>query len=168
MSTRQIADIARLPTQFGGVAVRPDEIIHFAQGIMPFTEAKRFVLVRHEDIAPLAWLVAVDEPVPAFVVGRPEDLLGSGVMELTREEVAQVHLVNPEDCLMLLIVVVGRYPTESTVNLLAPLLINPLLGLGKQIICDDDIELACCPLGIGAIAAQLPAEVGREKIPAYG
>ncbi len=166
MSTRQIADIARLPTQFGGMAVRPDEIIHFDQGIMPFTEAKRFVLVRHEDIAPFAWLVAVDESELAFVVGRPEDLLGSGVMELTPEEVAQVHLVNPEDCLTLLIVVVGQYPTESTVNLLAPLLINPLLGLGKQIVCAGDIEMCCCPLGIGAIAAQLSPEVGRAKVPA--
>jgi len=64
----ELAEAELITTRLGEVVVRPQEIIHFPAGILPFTAVKRFVLISRSDQAPFVWLVAADEPELAFVV----------------------------------------------------------------------------------------------------
>ncbi len=140
----QTAYIEPIATRLGEIWVAPEDIIQFPEGIPAFTEAKRFVVVTQPEIAPFGWLLAVDEPDLAFVVVRPADVLLP--LGLNAEELAQVELTNVEEALVLAIIVVGHSPEETTANLLAPVIINLWLQIGKQIIRNDNIELAWWPL----------------------
>lgn len=130
--------------KYGGA---PEDIIEFPEGIPAFIEAKQFVVVTQPEIAPFGWLLAVDEPDLAFVVVRPADVLL--LLELNVEQLAEVELTDVQEALVLAIIVVGHSPEETTVDLLDPVVINPEVGIDKQIIRDANMELACWPLGQG-------------------
>ena len=156
MITKEPAYMEQVDTRIGRVIVHSEDIIHFPQGILPFTAAHRFVLIAKSDEAPFAWLVALDERELAFVVVRPEDVLAP--LELSAEQLAEVELTEVDAALVLTIVVIGDDPAETTMNLLAPLIVNPQLQIGKQIIQQGDMELARYPLG------QQITDLGQESV----
>lgn len=164
MSTKQLAYIEQIATRLGEMVVQPEDIIEFPAGIFPFTEVKRFMLVAEPDVAPFIWLVAVDEPELAFVVVRPEDVIGS--FELDVQQVDELELAEYDDALVLALVVVGADPADTTVNLLAPLVINPHLQIGRQIILEDDIEMARYPWGLQLTDLSQSTVAGWQQKPA--
>jgi flagellar assembly factor FliW len=132
-------------TRFGDISIADEQVICFAEGIAPFA-AQRYTLLTREGEEPFAWLQCLDEPGLAFIVTPIEvvsddaepfgDWAGRGSLGLDATE-------SP---LALCLVTLGESAESSTVNLLAPLVINPHTGLGRQVILGGEMGLLRAPL----------------------
>jgi flagellar assembly factor FliW len=121
----------------GPVTVPENQVITFPGGLPGFPQERRYALVNGNLGAAYYILQGVDNPEVAFVVTDPTGLVpeyhpknGNGVLQ-------ELEADNPEDLRVLVTLTIppGR-PEEMTANLMSPLLINPLQGLGKQVVIE--------------------------------
>ncbi len=136
----------KIPTQcFGEIEVEEHQMLHLPGGIVPFPE-EEYVLVTRAGEAPFAWLQCLQRPDLAFVVISPEAVCGPPALPIAPEIKQELELDDGEQALVLCLVVVGEQPEQSTVNLLAPLVINPRTGHGIQLILNGDMSLIRVPV----------------------
>ena len=119
---------------FGVIVIEEEKVLSFPQGLFGFADAQRFCLIHKPEALPFHWLQSVDRPELCWVVlpllfVRPDYRLA-----LTAADRAGVNLGAQEDPLLLTVVVVADDPAQTTVNLLAPLVINEREQTGTQII----------------------------------
>jgi flagellar assembly factor FliW len=122
---------------FGRITVPENRIITFPSGLAGFPAETRYALFNDYLQSPFYCLQCVDNPSLAFLVVDPTSLVpdyrpknGSGAL-------TELNAQSPEDLQVLVTLTIppGR-PQEMTANLMSPLLINPKLGLGKQVVID--------------------------------
>lgn len=124
--------IALHSERFGDYAVPAERVYSFAEGLIGFREARRFVLLEPDRATSLfRCLVCVDSPELGFVVCDPTTLWPDYVTDLP-----PLVGTSAEDLSVLAIVTVPRNPREVTVNLMAPLLIDSRARTGRQLVLD--------------------------------
>lgn len=119
--------------RFGRIETEEDQIFHFA-GLPGFAEAKRFVLVRHDRESPFEWMICVDDPELGFVVTDPRQFFPTypdGESPELHRAVGQ----KPESPIDLLAIVQLR-EGEPTLNLMAPVVLDPETHRGAQVILE--------------------------------
>ncbi len=121
----------------GRVTVPADQIITFASGLPGFPEARRFALIKDQLKPPFYCLQCVENPALAFVVTDPAALVPeyrprNGINTLKE---LQASSLADLQALVTLTIPSGQ-PGEMTANLMSPLLINPVQGLGKQVVIE--------------------------------
>lgn len=121
----------------GLVTVAEDQVITFAAGLPGFPDAHRFALIKHHLEPPFYCLQCVDNPSLAFVVTDPTALVPDYRPKNGSRTLEELRANSPEDlqALVTLTIPPGR-PREITANLMSPLLINPEMGLGKQVVIE--------------------------------
>lgn len=120
------------------------QIIDFPAGIPGFEQCRRFILIAPPELAPLACLRAIDPPEASFLVIDPRIVTAD--YDLTLREFERVRLgVSDEPLLWLALVTVTG--DAATVNLRAPVVVNPRRMLGCQFIRDDHEYPVSHPLG---------------------
>lgn len=119
---------------FGEIEILDDRIIHIEEGIIGFKDIKEYVLLNAGEGSPFMWLQAVREPDLAFIVIPPSSFCPDYKLEVTKEDLNSIGLENPDDAVILSIVVVPEDPSRMTANLLAPVVVNPKTWQGKQMI----------------------------------
>ncbi len=113
---------------FGRIPAAAEAEFEFPRGLPGFEERRRFVPLRFEQSDPLIFLQSMEDPdlcfltVPVLVVDRnyrlaaePEDLESIGLPPEPQPSIG-------EDVLCL--AVISAHPEASTVNLLAPVVVN--------------------------------------------
>lgn len=124
-------------TRFGLLEVADDRIIHFPLGLLGFETLQRFVLLDSDEVDPLRWLQAVDEPGLAFLVVEPRLFFSDYKVRLTSDDRKVLELGADDEPAMLCLVVIPDDPSEMTANLMGPLMMNPDKRLGKQVVLHD-------------------------------
>jgi flagellar assembly factor FliW len=129
----------------GGTAVPTGRlVIDFPSGIPGFESCRRFVVIASPELAPLACLRALDPPEASFLAIDPRII--DPEYDLTLREFERVRLgAGDEPLLWLALVTVAG--DSATVNLRAPVVINPRRMLGCQFIRDDRDYSVSHPLG---------------------
>jgi flagellar assembly factor FliW len=121
----------------GRVTVAADHIITFPSGLPGFPEAHRFALVNDLLEPPFACLQCVDNPALAFVVTDPAALVPEYHPRNGLNNLKELQAIGPEDVQVLVTLTVSPgQPRRITANLMSPFLINPVQGLGKQVIVE--------------------------------
>jgi len=117
--------------------LKPENIFTFPEGIPGFEKVKRFVILTHPEEAPFARLTAVDFDL-CFIVVIPWVIFPEYKPDIDDEDLKKIGSPLPEQLLILCIVNIPQgKPQESTMNLVAPLIINVKKGLGKQVIINN-------------------------------
>lgn len=119
---------------FGKKEINESKIITFSEGLPGFEERTKFVLLEHSSAEPIYWLQSIEDEKLAFATIIPQDFYSDYTIDLNSYDVAVLDLKSPEEALVLAILVVPADPTQMTVNLQAPLVINKNKHLGKQVI----------------------------------
>ena len=114
-----------------------EDVITFEDGIPGFENNKKFVIIRNENYAPFEWLVCVDGTKLRFAMLNPMVAYPEYSPNISRAQVDGLNLQNAEDILMYSFVTVSANPTESTLNLMAPIIINTKGKVGRQIILEN-------------------------------
>jgi flagellar assembly factor FliW len=121
----------------GRVRVPENHLITFPSGLAGFPAERRYALLIDHLISPFYCLHCVDNPSVAFLVVDPTTLVPDYSPKNGAGTLKELDAQSPEDLQVLVTLTIpsGR-PQEMTANLMSPLLINPKLGLGKQVVID--------------------------------
>ena len=128
-----------IETKFlGDVEIKESEILTFEQGVLGFPENKKFILLALDSDLPLAFLQSTEQQEIGFVVAFPYAFKKDYGFDLSEEDKEQLQIEKEEDVLAYSIVTLKENFEDSTLNLLAPVVINNRTKLGKQIVLQDN------------------------------
>ncbi|MCB0325301.1 MAG: flagellar assembly protein FliW [Bdellovibrionales bacterium] len=121
-------------TRFGELEVRGSSVITVINGVIGFPQSTRYTLLEYNP--PFSWLQSVEHPELAFVVVNGAEF-GDGYRFPVPFGDRDMELGENDDLAIVNLVSVRPDPTQTTVNLKAPLLVNLRNMKGKQIVLDD-------------------------------
>jgi flagellar assembly factor FliW len=110
------------------------EIITFAEGLIGLPQMRRAVLIAMNEFEPFCWLASIENDNTRFIVVNPREIF----------EGYEPFLFNPPaKPLTLTIVKISSDWTRTTVNLRAPIVIDPETKRGAQhILTESDYQFA--------------------------
>ena len=114
-------------------SVQQQHVITFPGGMPGFEACRSFVLMSTDDDTPLHYLKAVDGPDATFLVIDPRHVEPEYKCELTEVDARRLGVTGNSPLVWLALVTVGDGGTVA-VNLRAPVVINPALMVGHQVI----------------------------------
>jgi flagellar assembly factor FliW len=133
------APLRRIETNVGTFEVAAADTIHFPDGLPGFERCRRFVVISSDDITPLHCLHAVEGPSASFLAVDPRVVMPSYrcvLAESDRVKLGATDETTPLVWLALVTVDAGQGPS---VNLRAPVVINPARMLGCQVMPHDSL-----------------------------
>ncbi len=128
--------------RFGPIEYRHEDAIRFPRGLIGFPLATRYMLISHDDEWPFSWLQSLDDSALAFVVAPLEVLFPEYAEQARHNHPLQQAGGVADNSSLLGLVVLDADPTNLTINLLAPLLVDFDAMSGEQIILEGPLELA--------------------------
>lgn len=128
----------KIKTRFmGEVEIKEEEIINFPEGIPGFEESRRYVLLDIPENEVFRILQNVDDEYISFVVTDPWAFLEGYDFSIPDEELAKIHIKKEGQLSVMNIVTLSDDFEKSTVNLLAPVVVNSNERLGKQYVLNS-------------------------------
>lgn len=129
----------KIATKFlGEIEIVEQDILTFEQGLLGLEDYKKFVLLPIDANLPLVLLQSVDQVEVGFVVAYPFAFKKDYSFDISDEDREKLQIEKEEDALTYTIVTMKETLQDSTINLLAPLIINIDKKLGKQIVLQDN------------------------------
>jgi len=111
-------------TRFGTVEYHPDKVIFFVDGLIGFEDLHEFIVLPQKKEGPLFWLQSIENPEIAFVLTNPADFFPDYRIAPDKNDRIKLHLSETDGYLLLSVVTV-RPDRSITLNLAAPVLMNP-------------------------------------------
>lgn len=133
----ELSGLTSIETRFGPLAGNPRDVVTMTEGLPGFEQCRRFLLLSSPDIAPLVCVQGLDEERPAFLAIDPrlvEPDYRCRLDDLQRRRVG----ASIDTPLLWLALVHVADDGESTVNLRAPLVVNPERMRGLQLLAGHD------------------------------
>ena len=122
-------------TKFGEIEINDELIFDFVEPIIGYDGLKKYVLIEHSDNSSFKWLQSVEDGDLAFPVTSPAFFDIEYQFEIPTEKAELIDLTSVEALISLNIVSIpATNPRLSTINLLAPIIINAANKQGMQII----------------------------------
>jgi flagellar assembly factor FliW len=124
--------------KFGNLRIEKENIITFEDGIFGFEELKQFVIVNIEECRPFEWLISVENPLIAFPVINPVPLFTDYNPIESIDDLTPLGITNKKYVETFCIVTMNDQPTNVTINLKGPILVNMKNKTGKQFVLTED------------------------------
>ncbi|MCL2425523.1 MAG: flagellar assembly protein FliW [Oscillospiraceae bacterium] len=124
--------------RFGTVAVAPEKVINFADGIPGLGQFKKYALLQFEESYPIVWLQSVEDAGVCLPVLDTFNVLPDYVFDIDDIDVNALELKSPDELHVVSVVVIPEDIHGMTVNLAAPIIINTLTGRGRQVVLNDN------------------------------
>lgn len=129
----------QIQTKFlGEVEIEEKEIITLTSGLLGLEEYTKYVLLPLEKDSPLAFFQSVEEPQIGFVVAYPFAFKKDYAFDIGEDDKEELQVEKAEDLIAYSIVTLKEPFEASTLNLLAPIVINSVKKCGKQIVLQDN------------------------------
>ena len=121
---------------YGLIDVDERQKIIFPHGLLGFETLKDYLLLDAER-QPFYWLQSMDEEQVAFILVNPFLFRPDYEVNISNEELSEIHLHSPEKALIFSIVTIPSDDGPMTANLQGPLIINRDNRTGKQAVLSD-------------------------------
>lgn len=133
----------KIETKFlGSVEIEEESILTFEEGIPGFEESKKYVFLPLENESPFGILQSTEHIEVGFVVAFPFLFKKDYAFDLSEPDKKALQIKDESDIITYAIVTLKEPFETSTLNLLAPLLINIKEKIGKQIVLQDNEKYA--------------------------
>lgn len=116
---------------WGELDIAEEQIYRFPKGMPGFEEETEFALISLED-GPLDYLQSTKEPGFAFLLGDPFVYFPQYEFELPEADTEELDIQS--QVVIRCIISLKEQIYQSTMNLLAPVVLNPEKNLGKQVV----------------------------------
>lgn len=123
-------------TRLGQLEVANEDLIDFPKGLPGFENEKRFTLLPCEVNSPFAYLQSVEDPNLTFLVVEPFSFFLDYEFSLDDDVISSLNLSSENLPRIFNIVTVPERAEEMTANLLAPVIMNPVQRIAKQIVLE--------------------------------
>jgi len=129
----------KIATKFlGDVEIVEQDILTFEHGLLGLEDQKKFVILPLDADLPLAILQSINRIEIGFVVAYPFAFKKDYSFDISEEDREQLQIEKEADVLTYTIVTMKETFQDSTINLLAPVIINISAKCGKQIVLQDN------------------------------
>lgn len=124
---------------FGVIEYSNEDVIYFETGIPGFEDNKDYILVlSSDDELPFDVLQSIDDENVSFIVTNPFLFVDQYDFELSKSDLTALRIDEEEPKLAILsIVTIPEDAKQTTINIVAPIVINLDAKLGKQIMLDE-------------------------------
>lgn len=116
---------------WGNLEVQEEQLYHFSKGIPGFEDENDFVLIAMEG-TPFWVLQSLDNKSLSFLLGDPFAFYPDYEFELPSDEAEELEIVS--QVIVRCMITFKEQAEQSTINLLAPIVLNPERLLGKQVV----------------------------------
>lgn len=116
---------------WGKLEVDEEQLYHFSKGLPGFDEETDFALIAMAE-TPFWYLQSLRDKGLSFLLGDPFAFYPSYEFELPDDEAEELEIKS--DLIIRCIITLKEQVEQSTINLLAPIVLNPVERLGKQIV----------------------------------
>ena len=125
-------------SRFGQVQLNSEDLINFPEGILGFSDLRKFVLLDDPNDEIFAWLQSCEEPAIAFPVLEPELFSPNFKINLGKGELENLKLPASDKARVFCITTIPDDPTLMTANMKAPVVINVELRIARQCVLQDN------------------------------
>ncbi|OMC89155.1 flagellar assembly protein FliW [Viridibacillus sp. FSL H7-0596] len=133
----------QIETKFlGSVEIEEENIFTFEEGIPGFENSKKYVFLPLEKESPFGILQSITQVEVGFVVAFPFLFKKDYSFDLSESDKKALHVKEESDIITYSIVTLKEPFETSTLNLLAPVIINVKQKIGKQIVLQDNEKYA--------------------------
>lgn len=129
-----------IATRFGPVAIEPEDVIRFRDGLIGLPNCRKWVVLADCVHQAVAWLQSVEEPLLALPVVSPRRYVPNYRLRVAKQQIESL-LGDKSEALHVLVIVAGT-DGSLALNLRAPLVINLDRRLGRQVVAADDAPVA--------------------------
>jgi flagellar assembly factor FliW len=116
-------------------------LIEFVRPLPGFPGLTQFALVQVDDDGLLSELRSVEDSDLSFLVLPPGPFFPDYTPEIGDDVVEDLGVTSPDEVIPLVIVNAGDTLATTTVNLLAPVLVNTARRTACQVILDEDLSV---------------------------
>jgi flagellar assembly factor FliW len=132
-------------SRFGQIEVDESKIITIEKGLLGFPEARRFVLLPHNDKSPFYWMQSVDDQQLAFVVIHPAVFCADYSFDIPDSVIEELEIEDSDQVDTLVLVTIRKSSPDRDrknahifANLLGPVIVNNSNMKGKQLVLDPN------------------------------
>lgn len=134
-------------TRFGEVEADESLVFSFISPIIGFEQAQKFILIENDNNNIFRWLQSIEYPELAFPVSSASNFKIEYNFEIDDKTVDMLDLKSIDEVLTLnLVNIPNGKPNDSTINLLAPVIVNKRTKDAAQIILNNTEYLTNHPL----------------------
>lgn len=133
-----LLDANKYPLQYPVFGPKDEVILQFPKGLVGFPDLKSFRLFEPAGSYPIKFLQAVDKEEISFTCIDAGAIKADYAFPLEDEDAASLSLENPQDALVLAMVVIPEDPRKMTANLAGPLVINVHSRSGCQVVLNPE------------------------------
>lgn len=132
--------------RFGPIEINEEMIVRFHNGIPGFEDLKLFVLIQESVEHPYAYMQSVEDGDVSFIIVNPFAFVVDYEFDLDDAVLSELGIQASEDLQIWTLMSIANSLETATVNLLAPIVINIKLKIGKQVILHDTDYMTKHPL----------------------
>jgi len=122
---------------FGELEVPEEKVIRFKSGIPGFPNLQDFALLDHDDFKPFQYLQGLGSPPVALLVINPFLIDAEYQFQLSAADMEEISASRVDEVVVLAVATIPHDPANTTINLMAPVVIHEKARLGKQVILHD-------------------------------
>jgi len=120
--------------RFGTIEVKENQVLTFPEGLIGFQSFRRFVVMDLDNAGIFKWLQSLDDESLGFAILDPKMVFRDYDPVFAEKDLDSLGAPDPGQLILLCVATVPRDVRKMTVNLQAPLVINPSKRIGKQVI----------------------------------
>jgi len=121
----------------GEIEADQSRIIEIKGGILGFEEQTRFIMIDDTESTPFMWLQSLDKVETAFIVINPFLVVPKYAPEISDIDGETLELNDPSQAMVISIATLRRNPFRISINLRAPVIINPAKRIARQIVLEN-------------------------------
>lgn len=139
--------------QAQSLAAMDGSSLSLPMGLLGFEKTKRFHLQTVSEDSPLLWLEVAESISKGFYALCPDGWVDQYQPKFCQQDLDFLGLKDPSEAVILSLATV-KPDGEITLHLRAPILINPITQVGKQVVPNNVEEIpACVPIAAPAVLA---------------
>lgn len=124
-------------SRFGQINFEEKDILFLPKGILGFSQLSKYVIVEKSDYEPFKWLQSVEDPEVAFAIVDPTLFFPNYKLEVNEKELEELNFQQMKELITYAIATVPSDPSQISVDLLGPLVINYKKRIAKQVVMPD-------------------------------
>jgi flagellar assembly factor FliW len=122
---------------FGDLEIPEDKVILFKEGLPGFPQTHKFAVLELEELKPFQYLQALEGPPIALLIISPFFIDPSYEFQLSSSEMEELQGSPDQNLVVYSVASFPEDPSQATINLMAPIVINEKERRGKQVILHE-------------------------------